>query len=153
MDEKHYPHQGVGRRAYGDNKQKAAEALHLGKSATILIAEGDSKARQFLRDLLTKEGFGVIEAECGVGCLRSTSERQPDLILLAARMPDKNGKQVLSELRKISTAPVIMLMETGMEKEQVDLLESGADSCVMQPFFNRELVARIRALLRRLQFS
>lgn len=153
MDEKRCPRQVGGRRAYSDDEQNAAEVLHPGKSATILIADGDSKARQFLRDLLTKEGFGVIEVGDGMGCLAKTSERHPDLVLLAARMPDEDGKQVLSKLRRISTVPVIMLIEPYMEREKVDLLESGADSCVMKPFRSGELVARMRALLRRLQSS
>ena len=151
MDEKRHPRRVGTIREQGDNEQKAADALHLGKSATILISDGDTQVRQRLHDLLTQEGFSVIEARDGSGCLRKTSERHPDLVLLAARMPDKDGKQILSELCKISSVPVIMLMETDMEREQVDLLESGADLCVMKPFYNRELVARIRALLRRLQ--
>ena len=151
MDEKRRPRQAGGRRMHIDQEQKTVDALHLGKSAVVLIADSDSLVRQRLRDLLTQEGFSVIQAGDGTGCLRRTSEHHPDLVLLAARMPDENGKQVLSKLRRISTVPVIMLIEPYMEMENVDLLESGADACVIKPFRSGELVARINALLRRLQ--
>jgi len=116
---------------------------------TILVADDDPSLRTVLSALLQEEGFNVIQAVDGLECLHLAYESHPDLILLDIMMPRRDGKEVCRRLREISSVPIIMLTALSMEKEKVGLLTDGADDYVTKPFDNDELIARIRAVLRR----
>jgi len=116
----------------------------------ILVAEDDAAILTGLVDLLEGEGFLVDRALDGVEALRQWEEIRPDLILLDVMMPEKNGFDVCREIRKRDSAtPVIMLTAKGEEIDKVVGLELGADDYVVKPFGANELLARIRAVLRR----
>jgi DNA-binding response OmpR family regulator len=116
----------------------------------ILVAEDDAAILTGLADLLEGEGFAVEKAVDGVQALAKWKEAGPDLILLDIMMPEKNGFDVCREIRKRDTAtPVIMLTAKGEEIDKVVGLELGADDYVLKPFGASELIARIRAVLRR----
>jgi two-component system KDP operon response regulator KdpE len=116
---------------------------------TILITDDDPSLLTVLSVLLQEEGFNVIQAARGSECLHKAYETHPDLILLDIMLPDKSGTAVCRQLREVSDVPIIMLTATSLEKQKVDSLNDGADDYVTKPFNNDELVARIRAMLRR----
>lgn len=117
------------------------------EKATILIADDDPSFRQVLTILLEQEGFSVLHAADGNECLRVAYERHPNLILLDIMMPQKDGREVCRRLREISDVPIIML--TCVPGEQVARLSEGADDYLLKPVNNPELIARIKAILRR----
>ena len=116
---------------------------------TILITDDDPSLLTVLSALLQEEGFKVIPAAGGGECLRKAYETHPDLILLDIMLPDKDGTEVCRRLREISNVPIIMLTARSTEKQKVNSFSDGADDYVTKPFDNDELVARIRAILRR----
>lgn len=116
---------------------------------TILITDDDSSLLTVLSALLQEEGFNVIQATRGADCLRKAYDAHPDLVLLDIMLPDKQGTEVCRQLREISSVPIVMLTASSAEKQKVDSLTDGADDYVTKPFDNNELVARIRAILRR----
>jgi two-component system KDP operon response regulator KdpE len=118
---------------------------------TILLADDDLSLRKVLGALLQEEGFNVILAADGSECLRKAYDTHPDLVLLDIMMPSKDGRVVCRQLREISSVPIIMLTAVPHEKEKVDRFADGADDYVTKPFNNDELIARIRAILRRTQ--
>ena len=123
------------------------------KKTTILVADDDEMIVDVLLDQFTKEGFAVLAAFDGVEALRQARQAQPDLILLDVMMPKMQGWEVLRELRHDSTVPVLMLTARGEELDRVLGLELGADDYIVKPFSFRELLARVRATLRRLDYD
>jgi DNA-binding response OmpR family regulator len=116
----------------------------------LLIVEDDPAILTGLRDLLQGEGFAVVQAVTGTAALASYAEAAPDLILLDVMIPEKSGYDVCREIRRTdSVTPVIMLTAKSQEIDRVVGLELGADDYVVKPFGASELVARIRAVLRR----
>jgi len=116
----------------------------------ILVAEDDAAILTGLVDLLEGEGFAVDRALDGAAALACWGQKKPDLILLDVMMPEKNGFDVCREIRRRDTVtPVIMLTAKGEEIDKVVGLELGADDYVVKPFGANELLARIRAVLRR----
>ncbi|MGA2764915.1 MAG: response regulator transcription factor [Spirochaetia bacterium] len=116
----------------------------------ILVAEDDAAILTGLVDLLEGEGFAVETAGDGEAAIARWNEARPDLILLDVMMPEKNGFDVCREVRRRdSHTPVIMLTAKGEEIDKVVGLELGADDYVVKPFGANELLARIRAVLRR----
>ena len=116
----------------------------------ILVAEDDSAILMGLVDLLEGEGFSVEQALDGEEALMRWSEARPDLILLDVMMPRRSGLDVCREIRRRDpVTPVIMLTAKGEEIDKVVGLELGADDYVVKPFGASELLARIRAVLRR----
>ncbi len=114
----------------------------------ILVVDDEERMVRFIRMNLEHDGFQVTEAFNGkqaVDKLRDT----PDLILLDVMMPDIDGFQVLETIREVSTVPVIMLTAKGEEDDRVRGLELGADDYITKPFSPRELVSRVKAVLRR----
>jgi two-component system KDP operon response regulator KdpE len=103
----------------------------------------------FIRLNLEHDGFQVFEATSGSDALDQMRDNLPDLILLDVMMPDIDGFETLRLIREISTVPVIMLTAKGEEDDKVKGLELGADDYVTKPFSPRELVSRVRAVLRR----
>jgi two-component system KDP operon response regulator KdpE len=114
----------------------------------ILVVDDEERMVRFIRMNLEHDGYQVIEALNGkqaIDKLRDT----PDLILLDVMMPDIDGFEVLETVRQVSTTPVIMLTAKGEEDDRVKGLELGADDYITKPFSPRELVSRVKAVLRR----
>ncbi|UJF19415.1 response regulator [Vibrio sp. SS-MA-C1-2] len=116
----------------------------------ILLVDDDIELTSLLNDILTLEGFTVSEANDGEAGLAALTP-DVDLILLDIMMPNMNGLEMLSQLRKEHETPVLMLTAKGDEIDRVLGLELGADDYLPKPFSDRELLARIRAILRRSQ--
>ena len=117
----------------------------------ILIADDDAQIRDVVRIALTQAGFTVSEAGDGRAALEMAQSLSPDLIVLDIGMPEMDGLAVCRELRKTSDVPVLFLTAQGDEIDRVVGLEMGADDYVPKPFSLRELVARVRAILKRTQ--
>ena len=116
---------------------------------TILAVDDKSSVRTLVRDYLTEEGFRVVTAGNGRDALYVARHEKPDLILLDIMMPEMGGYEFLRLYRKERNTPVILLTAKLEESDKVLGLELGADDYVTKPFGMRELVARIRAVLRR----
>ncbi|PRY77259.1 two-component system OmpR family response regulator [Yoonia maritima] len=115
----------------------------------ILIADDDAQIRDVLRIALGQAGFGVTEAADGRAALEAAQSLSPDLIVLDIGMPEMDGLSVCRELRKTSQVPVLFLTAQADEVDRIVGLELGADDYVSKPFSPRELVARVRAILKR----
>jgi len=115
----------------------------------ILLVDDDPNISHLVRLYLEKEGFAVTEAARGDTALESFQKEMPDLVLLDVMLPGLDGLQVLREIRKTSKAPVIMLTAKDETFDKVLGLELGADDYVTKPFETKELVARVKAVLRR----
>jgi DNA-binding response OmpR family regulator len=116
----------------------------------ILLADDDELIVDVLRHQLEREGFGVIVTGNGAEALTLARTRRPDLVLLDVMMPGVQGWEVCRELRRESAVPILMLTARGEELDRVLGLELGADDYIVKPFGFRELLARIRANLRRM---
>lgn len=117
----------------------------------ILVVDDEERMLRFIRLNLEHDGFQVIEAIKGQEGLDKMRTGLPDLILLDVMLPDIDGFEVLKMIREISTTPVIMLTAKGEEDDRVRGLELGADDYVTKPFSPRELVSRVKAVLRRVE--
>ncbi len=115
----------------------------------ILVVDDERRMVGFIRLNLEQDGFEVIEAFNGSEALNRLRDSLPDLILLDVMMPDIDGFEVLRMMREISQVPVIMLTAKGEEDDKVKGLELGADDYITKPFSPRELVSRVKAVLRR----
>ncbi len=115
----------------------------------ILIVDDEERMVRFIRLNLEHDGFQVSEAFNGKQAIQKMRDLTPDLILLDVMMPDLDGFEVLETIREISSVPVIMLTAKGEEDDRVRGLELGADDYVTKPFSPRELVSRVKAVLRR----
>jgi len=115
----------------------------------ILVVDDEERMVRFIRLNLEHDGFQVSEAFNGKQAIQRLRDVNPDLILLDVMMPDLDGFEVLEMVREISNVPVIMLTAKGEEDDRVRGLEKGADDYVTKPFSPRELVSRVRAVLRR----
>jgi DNA-binding response OmpR family regulator len=115
----------------------------------ILLIEDDPMIVDALSYALLKEGFEVLTASDGESGLSSALSQQPDLILLDLMLPRMGGLEVCREVRKVSAVPILMVTARGEEMDRVVGLELGADDYIVKPYSTRELVARIRANLRR----
>ena len=115
----------------------------------ILVADDDNNIAELLRLYLEKEGFTVIIAGDGEEAIAKFAPENPDLVLLDIMMPKLDGWQVLREIRKKSNCPIIMITAKGETFDKVLGLELGADDYVVKPFDSKEIVARIKAVLRR----
>jgi DNA-binding response OmpR family regulator len=120
-------------------------------AATILVVDDERNIVQLTRLYLAKEGFEVEVAYDGRQALEKAQSRHPDLIVLDVMMPEMDGFEVCRELRKTSSVPIIILTARTDDVDKVVGLELGADDYVTKPFNPRELVARIKAVLRRAQ--
>ncbi|MCC8379714.1 envelope stress response regulator transcription factor CpxR [Xenorhabdus stockiae] len=118
----------------------------------ILLVDDDRELTALLKELLEMEGFNVVIAHDGEQALQFI-DSSIDLLLLDIMMPRKNGIETLKELRQYHQTPVIMLTARGSDLDRVLGLELGADDYLPKPFNDRELVARIRAILRRSNWS
>ena len=116
---------------------------------TILIVEDDVNIRELLQLYLAQEGYRIETAQDGADGLRAFKRVHPDLVLLDLMMPVMDGTQMIRELRAFSNTPVIVLTAKGEVFDKVTLLELGADDYITKPFEMREVIARVRAVLRR----
>lgn len=116
----------------------------------ILVVEDERPMRTVLQDCLERQGYRVLLAEDGAAALELALREQPDLILLDIMMPRLDGLTVCAELRRLARAvPVLMLTAKGATEDRVRGLDVGADDYLVKPFSREELLARVRALLRR----
>jgi DNA-binding response OmpR family regulator len=115
----------------------------------ILVVEDELSIARIVRDYLAHEGFEVEHAADGEAALIVARNIKPDLIVLDLRLPKRDGLDVAREIRRSSEVPILMLTARGEEADRVAGLELGADDYMVKPFSPRELVARIRAVLRR----
>lgn len=115
----------------------------------ILVVDDEERMARFIRLNLEHDGFKVVEAYRGLQAIQALRDSIPDVVLLDVMLPDMDGFEVLRVIREISTVPVIMLTAKGEEDDRVRGLELGADDYVTKPFSPRELVSRVRAVLRR----
>lgn len=117
--------------------------------ATVLVVDDEPRIARLVADYLQQAGFRVVEAGDGNAALDEFRRRQPDLIVLDLGLPGLDGLDVIRAVRKSSDVPIIILSARADETDRVVGLELGADDYVVKPFGGRELVARVRALLRR----
>jgi two-component system KDP operon response regulator KdpE len=118
-------------------------------SATILVVDDEPQIRRVLRTTLTSHGYAVMEAKTGDEALEQIRNEHVDLILLDLNMPGRSGLETCREIRGTSDIPIIMLTVRNSERDKVQALDAGADDYVVKPFGSEELMARIRAGLRR----
>ncbi len=116
---------------------------------TILVVDDKASVRTLVQEYLTAEGFRVVTADNGRNALFAARQQKPDLILLDIMMPEMDGYEFVRVYRKEQDTPIILLTAKLEETDKVLGLELGADDYVTKPFGMRELVARIRAVLRR----
>jgi DNA-binding response OmpR family regulator len=117
----------------------------------ILIVDDEKEIVRTVRAYLDNEGFKTYAAYDGEQALRAWEEKQPDLIVLDLMLPKLSGIDVTKEIRKKSNTPIIMLTAKAAESDRIVGLELGADDYIVKPFSPRELVARVRAVLRRIE--
>jgi DNA-binding response OmpR family regulator len=115
----------------------------------VLFVEDERSILEPFSRALAREGFDPVPARTVAEALAAAREAPPDVVLLDVMLPDGDGRDVLRELRKTSDVPVIMLTARGTETDRVVGLEIGADDYVVKPFSGAEVIARIRAVLRR----
>ncbi|MEQ9143176.1 MAG: response regulator [Parvibaculaceae bacterium] len=115
----------------------------------LLVVDDDREIRDLLKRFLTKHGFRVTLAEDGRACLSAIEDGRFDLVVLDVMMPGEDGLSVCRRIRATSSLPVIMLTAMGEETDRIIGLEIGADDYLPKPFNPRELLARVRAILRR----
>src|SRR5580700_10694173 len=117
--------------------------------ATILVVDDEPQLRRVMRTTLTDLGYTVIDAKTGEDALELLRHDQPDLILLDLNMPGIGGLETCRAIRETSETPIIILSVRNTERDKVQVLDAGADDYVTKPFGIQELLARIRAAMRR----
>jgi two-component system, OmpR family, alkaline phosphatase synthesis response regulator PhoP len=120
---------------------------------TILVVEDEMKIARLVRDYLEHAGFDVIVTADAGSAISSVRGSRPDLIVLDLGLPDRDGLDVTRELRRGSNVPIVILTARSDEADRIVGLELGADDYVVKPFSPKELVARVRAVLRRIESS
>lgn len=118
-------------------------------TTTTVLIEDDPAIRKFLSTSLTAEGFKLFEAETGKQGMIEASIRKPDLIILDLGLPDIDGVELIKRIREWSLMPIIILSARSNEQHKIEALDAGADDYLTKPFSLGELLARIRAALRR----
>lgn len=116
---------------------------------TILIVDDEEPIRTFLRIALTREGYTTLEAESGLQALEMVRDYKPDAVLLDMVLPDASGLEVTRHVRAWSWIPILFLSVRDEERTKVEALDAGADDYLSKPFGTDELLARLRAALRR----
>lgn len=122
-------------------------------NATIVVVEDEHQIRRFIKTTLEKEGFRVFEAETDKQGQVEIGTRRPDVVIMDLGLPDGDGVDLIREVRGWSTVPIIILSARNQESEKVSGLDAGADDYLTKPFSAPELLARIRAHLRRRTFT
>lgn len=119
------------------------------QNSIILVVDDEERIRRLLRMYLEKEGYVIEEAQDGETALKMATERDYALILLDVMLPGMDGIEVCTKLRQIKSTPIIMLTAKGEENNRVQGFEVGADDYVVKPFSPREVIYRVKAILRR----
>ena len=117
--------------------------------ATVLVVDDEPQIVRALRINLTARGYRVITAHDGTAALRAVAETKPDVVVLDLGLPDMDGSEVIAGLRGWTTVPIIVLSARGDSSDKVQALDAGADDYVTKPFGMDELLARLRAAVRR----
>ena len=120
-----------------------------GSAPTVLLVEDDAQIRRFVRQALEREGYKVREAASFAAGLIDAGTSKPAMVILDLGLPDGDGQQFVRELRGWSHIPVLILSARTIESDKIDVLDAGADDYLTKPFSVGELLARVRALLRR----
>jgi DNA-binding response OmpR family regulator len=128
---------------------RSSDALTHGSRAYVLVAENDARLARYLRANLEEHSYRVQSVNHSIQFLRQLDLEEPCLVLLSTRLADMHSLELLQRLREFSQLPVIMLCDACDEDERVRLLDLGADDLLLKPFGMKELLARVRALLRR----
>jgi len=127
----------------------ANRSQHGGQGRKVLVVDDEDSVRELIELYLVKEGFEVIHGQDGREALRLNGEHHPDLVILDLMLPGLDGWEVCRQIRVNSRVPIIMLTARSEEVDRIVGLELGADDYVVKPFSPRELVARVKAVLRR----
>jgi len=125
------------------------EQIMQGATSTVLVVDDEQRLRELVRGYLEREGFGVLTAADGPVALDLARQQAPDVVVLDLMLPGLDGLEVCRRLRSFSDAYVIMLTAKAEEIDRIVGLEVGADDYLTKPFSPRELIARVRAMLRR----
>ncbi len=120
-----------------------------GVPADVLLIEDDSQIRRFLRHTLAAENYRLHEAVTAEEGVAQAAARQPDVVLLDLGLPDQDGLIVIRRIREWSQMPILVLSARGQERDKIEALDAGADDFIGKPFATGELLARMRAALRR----
>ena len=116
----------------------------------VLVVDDEAAIRRFLRTSLTANGYVVFEAEQGAEALANLTANRPDLVILDLGLPDMDGTEVARQIRLRSQLPIIVLSVRGQESDKIAALDAGADDYLTKPFGVGELMARLRAAMRRI---
>jgi two-component system KDP operon response regulator KdpE len=119
------------------------------KPGTILVVDDEAQIRRVLRSTLSSNGYDILEAKNGAEAIQTVIRARPDLILLDVNMPEMSGLETCRKLRFSFEGPIIMVTVRDSERDKIAALDCGADDYVVKPFSVGELLARIRAALRR----
>ena len=117
--------------------------------STVLVVEDERKIRDLLRSYLEHDGFTVLSTWSGGEAITVTARAAPDLVVLDLRLPDVPGEEVAREIRRASDVPILVLTAKTTTDDRIHCLELGVDDYVTKPFSPREVVLRVRAILRR----
>lgn len=120
-----------------------------GGGATVLVVEDERKIRDLVRSYLEHEGLSVLTTDSGAEAITLVRDAAPDLVVLDLRLPDVPGEEVAREVRRFSSLPILVLTAKAGEEDRIHGLELGADDYLTKPFSPRELVLRVKAILRR----
>ncbi len=120
-----------------------------GIHSRAIVIEDERQIRSFVCEALEQEGCQVFEAETGAQGLVEAGTRKPDIVILDLGLPDRDGVEIVRDLRGWSTVPVLILSARADETDKIEALDAGADDYLTKPFGVGELLARVRALLRR----
>jgi two-component system KDP operon response regulator KdpE len=121
----------------------------LAPASQVLVVEDEAHMQRFLRATLVANGYQVTEATTGAVALMHASRHAPDVVILDLGLPDVDGFEVMQQLRAFSKVPIVVLSARGREADKVKALDAGADDYLTKPFGVEELLARLRAALRR----
>ena len=116
--------------------------------ATVLLVEDDERIRSYIKAVLAANGYAVLETGNAATAVSMLASHNPELMLLDLGLPDRDGRELLREIRAWSRVPVVVLSARGLERDKVLALDGGADDYVTKPFGTDELLARIRTALR-----
>lgn len=123
------------------------------RKTAVLVVDDDVRILRMIQHILELEGYHVVKVSSGAAAIDSFDEKTPDLVLLDIMLPDIDGYTVCERIREFSTMPIIMVTAKGNDEEKVQGLNAGADDYISKPFSSKELVARVKAVLRRSKFQ